>query len=313
MLKEWLTRLRFLMSPKPTREIDDEMQFHIERQIEEYVATGMTPQEARRKAIVAFGGIESARAQAHEQRPSIFLGTLLQDVSYALRQLRKSRGFTVTAVLTLALGIGANAAIFTLVNAILLKNLPVVDPSTLIRIGNTDECCVNSGIQDPGNYALFATDTWRQLQKNAPEFEELAAMQSGIGQIIARRDKAQESARSVTGEFVSGNYFRTFGLQPSIGRLFTDSDNVMGAPLVAVMSYNTWQNNYGGDPSVVGSTFWINTKAVTITGIAPKGFYGDRLSSDPPDFYLPIESIPVLTNRTFVHEPDKRWLTSSAA
>ncbi len=305
MLKEWWTRLRFLMSPKPNREIDDELQFHIERQAQEYIATGMTPQEARRKAVVAFGGIESVRAQSHEQRPSFFLGTLLQDVSYALRQLRKSRGFTVTAVLTLALGIGANAAIFTLVNAILLKNLPVVDPSTLIRIGNTNECCVNegtaedSGTADDGSYALFATDTWQQLQKNAPEFEELAAMQSGFGTIIARPDKTQEAARSVTGEFVSGNYFRTFGLQPSMGRLFTDADNVIGAPLVAVMSYDTWQNNYAGDPSVVGSTFWINTKAVTIAGIAPKGFYGDRLSSTPPDFYLPIESMPVLTNSYF--------------
>jgi macrolide transport system ATP-binding/permease protein len=313
MLKEWWTRLRFLMSPKPKREIDDELQFHIERQTQEYIATGMTPQEAGRRAVVEFGGIESVRAQSHEQRPSFFLGTLLQDVTYALRQLRKSRGFTVTAVLTLALGIGGNAAIFTLVNAILLKNLPVVDPSTLIRIGNTNECCVNegtaeqSGASDDGSYALFATDTWQQLQKNAPEFEELAAMQSGFGTIIARPDKTQE-ARSVTGEFVSGNYFRTFGLQPAMGRLFTNADNVIGAPLVAVMSYNTWQNNYGGDPSVVGSTFWIDTKAVTITGIAPRGFYGDRLSSTPPDFYLPIESVPVLTNRTFVHEPGMRWL-----
>ena len=313
MLREWLTRLRFLMSPKPNREIDDELQFHIERQAQEYIATGMTPQEARRKAVLEFGGMESVRAQSHEQRPSFFLGTLLQDVRYALRQLRKSRGFTVTAVLTLALGIGGNAAIFTLVNAILLKNLPVVDPSTLIRIGNTTECCVNwgtaedSGEVDDGSYALFDTDTWQQLQKNAPEFEELAAMQSGFGTIIARPDKTQE-ARSVTGEFVSGNYFRTFGLQPSMGRLFTDADNVIGAPLVAVMSYSTWQNNYSSDPSVVGSTFWINTKAVTITGIAPKGFYGDRLSSAPPDFYLPIESVPVLTDSTFVHEPGMRWL-----
>lgn len=308
MLKEWLTRLRFLISPKPTREIDDELQFHIERQAQEYIAAGMTPQEARREAVVAFGGIESVRAQSHEQRPSFFLETLLQDISYAFRQLRKSRGFTVTAVLTLALGIGANAAIFTLINAILLKDLPVVAPSTLVRIGNTNECCVNWGANDDDSYSLFATDDWRQLQKNAPEFEELAAMQSGIGQIIARRDKTQESARSVSSEFVSGNYFRTFGLKPQVGRLFTDADNVEGAPFVAVMSYDMWQNNYASDPFVVGSTFWINTKAVTIAGIAPKGFYGDRLSSTPPDFYLPIESMPVLANAQHVHIPDRRWL-----
>jgi macrolide transport system ATP-binding/permease protein len=313
MLREWLTHLRFLMSPKPNREIDDELQFHIERQAEEYIANGLTPQEARRKAVVEFGGVESVRARSHEQRPSFLLGTLLQDIRYAIRQLRKSRGFTATAVLTLALGIGANAAIFTLVNAVLLKNLPVVDPSTLVRIGNTSECCVNWGTTadggaDDSSYSLFATETWHQLQKNAPEFEELAAMQAGFGQIIARRDKTHESAHSVTGEFVSGNYFRTLGLQPPIGRLFTDADNVEGAPLVAIMSYDAWQNNYAGDPSIVGSTFWINTWAITITGIAPKGFFGDRLSSAPPDFYLPIESMPILANATHVHLPDHRWL-----
>src|SRR5579863_1625414 len=98
MLKEWLTRLRFFISPKSRREIDEELQFHIDREAQEYIATGMTPQEARRKAVVAFGGIERVRAQSHEQRPSFFLGSLLQDVSFALRQLEKSRGFTVTAV-----------------------------------------------------------------------------------------------------------------------------------------------------------------------------------------------------------------------
>jgi macrolide transport system ATP-binding/permease protein len=255
MLTEWLTRLRYLMSPKPDREIDDELRFHIEQQTLANIAAGMTAQEGRRKAILAFGGVESARAQSHAQRPSFFFGTLRQDATYALRQLRKTPGFTITAVLTLALGIGANAAIFTLVNAVLLKKLPVVDPYTLIRIGDNNQCCVNWGTEDNDNYSLFATDTWQQLQKDVPEFEELAAMQSSIVQIISRRDKTQESARSVHGEFISGNYFRTFGLQPSIGRLFSDADNVQGAPLVAVMSYDMWQNNYAADPSVVGSTF----------------------------------------------------------
>ena len=110
------------------------------------------------------------------------------------------------------------------------------------------------------------------------------------------------------GEFVSGNYFRTFGLRPQAGRLFTDADDVQGAPMVAVMSYATWQRDYAGDPSVVGSTFWINTKAVTIAGIAPEGFFGDRLSSTPPDFYLPIETMPVLANVPYVHDPNQLWL-----
>src|SRR5690348_8764896 len=105
---------------------------------------------------------------------------LLQDLGYALRQLRKSPGFTVVVLLTLALGIGANAAIFTLVNAILLHNLPVTDPKSLIRFGDRDECCVNSGWNESGDYSLFATDTYYMFKKNLPEFEELAAMESGF-------------------------------------------------------------------------------------------------------------------------------------
>ncbi len=240
----------------------------------------------------------------------MMITNLTQDVRYSLRQLRKTPGFTVTAVLTLALGIGANAAIFTLVHAVLMKNLPVADPKTLVRIGDSNDCCVNSGARDDGDYALFSTDTYEQLKKNAPEFEELAAMQAGFGYrpIIARRDGSEEGARSVMGEFVSGNYFRTFGLQPQVGRLIADADDIVGAPMVAVMSYETWERDYAGDPAVVGSTFWVNTKAVTITGIAPEGFFGDRLSSTPPDFYLPIETMPVLANAPYVHDPDQSWL-----
>src|SRR5271165_6820117 len=234
--------------------------------------------------------------------------TLLQDVRYALRQLRKTPGFTATAVLTLALGIGANAAIFTLVNAVMMKNLPVSDPQMLVRIGDNNNCCVNSGALE--DYAIFSTEIYERLKKNAPEFADLAAMQAGFEwrPVIARRDGTQESARSEMAEFVSGNYFRTFGLRPHTGRLISDADDVPGAPMVAVVSYDAWKNNYGSDPSIVGSTFWINTKAVTIAGIAPAGFYGDRLSSTPPEFYLPIETMPVLANVPYVHDPDVVWL-----
>ena len=222
------------------------------------------------------------------------MGASFQDLRYALRQLRKTPAFTITVLLTLALGIGANAAIFTLVNAVMLKNLPVTDPRALVRLGDNNDCCVNSGVRESGDYALFSTDTYEQLKKNAPEFEELAAMQAGFGYrpVIARREGTQREARSVMAEFVSGNYFRTFGLGPQVGRLLMDADDSPGAPVTAVMSYEAWQHEYAGDTSVVGSTFWVNTKPATVVGIAPEGFYGDRLSSTPPDFYLPVEAMP---------------------
>jgi len=238
------------------------------------------------------------------------LSTFLQDVRFALRQLRKTPGFTTAAVLTLALGIGANAAVFTLVNAVLLKNLPVAKPESLVKLGDRNMCCVGYGYRDDGDYALFSTAIYEHLKNNAPEFEELAAMQAGFTYrpIVIRRGGTQENARSVMGEFVSGNYFHTFGLKPQAGRLLTDSDDVQGAPFTAVMSYETWVNEYAADPGVVGGTFFVNTKPVTVTGIAPEHFFGDRLTSTPPDFYLPIESMPPLANVNYVHDVDGNWL-----
>ena len=171
---------------------------------------------------------------------------LIQDLTYAFRQLRKTPGFTITVILTLALGIGANAAIFTLVNAVLLRNLPVTDPKTLVRIGDTDDCCVNSGYNDSGDYSLFSTESYLLFKKNLPEFDELAAMESGFDYrpLTARREGPQAVAKSVMGEFVSGNYFRTFGLQPAAGRFFSDADDAKGAAFTAVMSYDTWAHDY---------------------------------------------------------------------
>ncbi|HEY1984762.1 MAG TPA: ABC transporter permease [Terracidiphilus sp.] len=234
---------------------------------------------------------------------------LLQDLGYAVRQLRKAPGFTVTVLLTLALGIGANSAIFTLVNAILLHNLPVTDPKTLIRIGDKDDCCVNGGWNDSGDYSLFATDTYYMFKKSLPEFEELAAMESGYAwrPITVRRSGPQTVAKSVTGTFVSGNYFRVFGLSPAAGRLFMDADDQKGAPITAVMSYDAWQQDYAGDPSVVGSAFYINTKPAIIIGIGPKGFYGDRIDTNPPKYFLPMNSMDEVSGAPYFADPDTQW------
>ena len=234
---------------------------------------------------------------------------LLQDLGYALRQFSKTPGFTATVLLTLALGIGANSAIFTLVNAILLHNLPVTDPKTLVRIGDSDDCCVNGGWSDNGDYSLFATDTYYMFKKSLPEFAELAAMESGYAwrPITVRRAETLTLAKSVMGTFVSGNYFRVFGLSPAAGRLFMDADDQKGAPITAVMSYEAWKQDYAGDPNVVGSAFYINTKPATIVGVAPKGFYGDRLDTNPPKYFLPMNSMDEVIGAPYFTDPDSQW------
>ena len=234
---------------------------------------------------------------------------LLRDMAYALRQLGKTPGFAMTVLLTLALGIGANAAIFTLVNAILLHNLPVTDPKTLIRIGDQDDCCVNGGWHDNGDYSLFSTDTYYMFKKSLPEFEELAAMESGYAwrPVTVRRSGPRNVAKSVTGTFVSGNYFRVFGLSPAAGRLFVDADDQKGAPITAVMSYDAWQQDYAGDKSVVGSVFYFNTKPATIIGVAPKGFYGDRIDTNPPKYFLPMNAMDEVSGAPYFNDPDTQW------
>jgi macrolide transport system ATP-binding/permease protein len=234
---------------------------------------------------------------------------LKQDLAFALRQLYKTPGFTITVLLTLALGIGANSAIFTLVNAILLHNLPVADPKSLLRIGDRDDCCVNGGWIDSGDYSLFATDTYYLFKKNLPEFEELAAMEAGYAwrPITVRRAGPQTVAKSVMGTFVSGNYFRVFGLTPAAGRFFVDADDTKGAAYTGVMSYDAWQQDYAGDPKVVGSEFYINTKPVTIIGVAPRGFYGDRIDTNPPKYFLPMNSMDPLIGAPYFNTPDTSW------
>jgi putative ABC transport system permease protein len=218
---------------------------------------------------------------------------MLDDLRDALRQLRKAPGFTTTAVITLALGIGATTAIFTLVHKVMLKSLPVAKPDELYRIGDKIRCCNWGGyIQgEDGDFSLFSWEMYKHFRRNTPEFTELAALQAGNAPLGVRRVGSQAQADTRNGEYVSGNFFRTLGVQPWIGRLMTDADDQEGAPPVAVMSYRIWREKYGSDPSVVGAGYQINGHPFTVIGVAPPGFYGAKLAGNGmPDFWLPLTS-----------------------
>ncbi len=229
------------------------------------------------------------------------------DIRYALRQFAKAPGFTTTAILTLALGIGATTAIFTLVYAVLLKSLPVVNPEDLWRVGNEENCCVNGGMQD--NWTLFSYEQYKQFRAQTTGFAELAAFQAGGTMIGVRRDGSNKPSEPYKSEFVSGNYFSTFGILPYFGRAISPNDDRKGAPAVAMMSFRTWQDKFGKDSSVVGSGFVINGQPFTVIGVTPPGFFGDRVQSTPPAFFIPLNDEPLISpTGTILEEASLDWL-----
>jgi predicted permease len=240
------------------------------------------------------------------------MNQFFQDVRYALRQLRKAPGFTLTAVITLALGIGANTAIFTLVHAILLRSLPVTDPSRLYRIGDNNDCCVEGGFPgdagENGDFTIFSFDLYQYLKSSTPEFEQLAAVQAGQWQWSVRHGNGLP--KSMRGEFVSGNYFSTLGLGAYAGRVLTDRDDNVSAAPATVLSYQTWQSEFASDPNVIGSTVFVQARPFTVIGIAPPGFFGDRISDSPPDFWMPIQTEPYIRGQqsSILHHQESHWL-----
>jgi putative ABC transport system permease protein len=226
---------------------------------------------------------------------------MLADLRDALRQLRKAPGFTTTAVITLALGIGATTAIFTLVHQVMLKSLPVTRPDELWRIGDKVRCCNWGGYTqgEDGDFSLFSWEAYKNFRAHTPEFTELAALQAGNAPLGVRKAGSQAQAEARNGEYVSGNFFAAFGVQPWIGRLMTDRDDQEGAPAVAVMSYHIWQEKYGSDPSVVGASYQINEHPFTVIGVAPPGFYGAKMTGwGMPDFWLPLTTEPLIDGAT---------------
>jgi predicted permease len=228
-------------------------------------------------------------------------------IRYALRQFWFSRVFTVAAVLTLALGIGGTTAIFTLIDAVMLRALPVADPSRLYRIGDGDNCCVQGGPQD--QWGMFSFPLFERLRIETPEFEELTAFQAGGARMAVRRQNVDASARPLRTEYVTGNYFTTLGINAYGGRVFSAEDDKASAPPVAVIAYHVFQGTYGGDSSVIGSTFVIEGHPFTVVGVTPPGFYGETLRGNPPGLWIPLQHEPLIAGgNSLLRQPISAWL-----
>jgi predicted permease len=228
------------------------------------------------------------------------------NLRYTLRQFGRAPVFTAAAVLTLALGIGGTTAIFSLIHAVMLRSLPVADPGSLYRIGEGNDCCVEGGPQD--RWGMFSYPFYERLKQNLPQFEEITAFQAGAPRMSVRR-QSERAARPVRTEFVTGSYFSTFGIHAFGGRLFSPADDQASAAPVVVMSYHAWQETYGADPTVVGSTYVIAGHPFTVIGIAPPGFFGETLRSDPPDIWIPLQQEPLIQGEgSLLHQSISAWL-----
>jgi predicted permease len=234
------------------------------------------------------------------------LSTFTGELRYALRQFWRARVFTATAVLTLALGIGGTTAIFTLIHAVMLRSLPVGDPSRLYRIGDGDACCVQGGPQD--RWGLYPFLLFERLKAEMPEFEEVTAFQAAGARLSVRRQDVDTASRPLRSEFVTGNYFTTLGVGAFGGRVFTPADDTRAAPSAVVLSHHVWQNTYGGDASVVGATLFVEGHPFTVVGVTPPGFFGETLRGDPPDLWIPLQQEPLINGDTSILQSPASWL-----
>jgi predicted permease len=235
------------------------------------------------------------------------LRELRSDVSLAVRRFAEAPGLTLICVLTLALGIGGNTAVFTLIDGVMLKPLPVERPWELYRVGDTDDCCVNSGLQ--GSFSLFSYDLYRHLRDAAPEFSQLAAFQANVRPVTIGREDSDTPAQTLNAAFVSGNYFHLFELVPAAGRLLQPADDGPGAAPVAVISYRAWEERFQRRNAVLGAAVTLNGVAATIVGVAPREFYGDTLRPNPADLWIPLSNEPLLQPATkLLDTKGSHWL-----
>jgi predicted permease len=291
-MRMWLSRLRalFRAGHRLDRELDEEIRIHLELAAADNRARGMDPDEAWHAARRSFGAVEPMKERYRDQRSLPFAESLMQDVRYALRIFRRSPAFTATAVLSLALGIGANTAIFSVFDAVLLKALPVKEPGQLFALQG-------------GDFSYAAYQVFRQY--NEP-FSDLFAT-SGITSVDAQIDNGASEQTRVS--LVSGSYFSVLGVSALIGRTFAaDEDRVPGAHPIAVMGYGYWERRFGRDPRVLGTTIRLSGTPVTIIGVTPPAFFGEQVGAEP-NLWVPLTMwARVVPGRDLVASRTTAWL-----
>src|SRR5262245_18741026 len=300
MLNKLRLRLRALFfKSKMEEELDEEVRFHLEREIEENIARGMTREEARSAAIRSFGGVERVKEESRDERGIRLLEELWQDLRYGARMLRKNPSFTIVTVLTLALGIGANTAIFSLINAALLRTLPVKDPQQLVFF-------MVAGPQGMGTG--FSYPLLQQFNQNNHSFTGIIAANTP-GRMRLAEPGTGGQVELVQAGRVSGNFFSELGVRAVAGRTLTeDDDGPSGGQPVAVISYDYWKRRFDLDPGVIGRKITLDDFPFTIVGVAPPGFFGIEVGSNT-DLWWPIRMTPqVRPGDQSLNDGGHRWL-----
>ena len=306
MLREHLSQLRFFLTGKRRNEVDEEIRFHLEREVEANIAGGMPAAEARRRAMIAFGSRERAREECREERPSWGVESILRDVRYGVRGLLRNPGFAAVAVLTLALAIGLNTTIFSLLDQALMRALPVADPDQLVVLsfaGSSQGHTHSYGGNDAGHHHEFSYPMYKDLRDKNTVFSGLiAAAPAEVGVTW------NNHAESVNAEMVSGNYFQVLGVQPAVGRLFVATDETApGANPVAALSFDYWKTHLAEAP-VEGRTLLVNGTPFTITGVTAPGFHS-MVWGETPAVFVPItEQRVVAPDWDYLNDHQSYWL-----
>src|SRR5229473_1690408 len=261
-LRAWLLRLvGSFRKERDDREFADEMESHLQMHIDDNLRSGMSALEARRRALLKLGGIEPTKEIYRERRGLPMLETVLQDLRYAVRTLRKNLAFTTIAVLTLALGIGANTAIFSMVNALLLHPYSFPQLDRLVRVWE------NRGIDEGADARFIAPQDAADLLTGAPVFDALTTYKCGDFNL-----SVEGNVQPVLGCHISANFFDVLGVGPALGRTFSVTEDQPGADQIAVVSYGFWQRRFAGDAGLLGKTIQMNGRKYTVVGIMPRGF-----------------------------------------